>query len=128
MIELQALRPLHGDYGTVRRGQKFLCAEAVALDLESRGLARRVVVETRMIGGAPENKAAQSAAGSRLQALIAERRRSSQAVRVVAMALGIFCGYATAHARGGGEVFAGAGVRLSGGGDRVPAGFYCGHK
>jgi hypothetical protein len=119
MIELQALRPLHGDYGTVRRGQKFLCAEAVALDLESRGLARRVVIETRMVGGAPENKAAPSAAGSKLQALIAERRRSSQAARVVAMALGIFCGYATAQARGEGETFAGAGVHLSGGGDRV---------
>lgn len=80
MVELQALRPLHGNYGTVRRGQKFRCTEEIAQDLESRGLARRPVVETKMLVAAPENKAAAaSPAGSKLQALIAERRRSSQA-------------------------------------------------
>lgn len=41
MIQLTAIKPLSGSYGHVHPGQIFSTTEAIAMDLESRGLAYR---------------------------------------------------------------------------------------
>lgn len=53
-MKLRALRPLHGDYGTVSPGQEFEVNEDIGLTLESRGLAEYVYQHKAV--KPPENK------------------------------------------------------------------------
>jgi hypothetical protein len=53
-MKLKAIRPIHGDYGTIKRGEVFEVSEDVGLTLESRGLAE-YVREAKSVKP-PENK------------------------------------------------------------------------